>query len=495
MSASAVRPLVSVVDDDSLVRESVEGLLREEGFPVDTFESAESFLGRPRREPPACLIVDLKLPGMSGLDVQQELARTGMDVPIILLTAYGDIPTSVRAMKAGALDFLTKPFDDDDLLAAVRRAVSRRHPARLSAARICGFVGESEALQAELVADTDATVLVTGESGTGKELVARAIHERSPRRKGPLVSMNCAAIPESLFESELFGHVRGAFTGALHDRAGRFEAAQGGTLVLDEIGEVPLVMQPKLLRVLQEKELERVGDTRPRKVDVRIVAATNRELAAEVEAGRFRGDLFYRLNVFPIENPPLRARRPDIPLLVEYFTDRDAKRLGKRIRGVAKETLKLLQSYDWPGNIRELQNVIERAVIVCDSDTLSIEARWLSGRPLGSAPVASLSTGRHRGCAQGKRGARGRTIRRRGAARRAGVDVGVEDQGSEDRQASLQAGIALATMAVVIGALLLLVIVLRETPHPAQVAPKCVFRVRRSRRAGHSRSVFRPRRS
>jgi formate hydrogenlyase transcriptional activator len=246
--------------------------------------------------------------------------------------------------------------------------------------------------QIELVADTDATVLVTGESGTGKELVARAIHERSPRRKGPLVSMNCAAIPESLFESELFGHVRGAFTGALHDRAGRFEAAQGGTLVLDEIGEVPLVMQPKLLRVLQEKELERVGDTRPRKVDVRIVAATNRELAAEVEAGRFRGDLFYRLNVFPIENPPLRARRPDIPLLVEYFTDRDAKRLGKRIRGVAKETLKLLQSYDWPGNIRELQNVIERAVIVCESDTLSIDPRWLSGRSVGTAPVASLST-------------------------------------------------------------------------------------------------------
>jgi len=397
MSASAARPLVCVVDDDSLVRESVEGLLREEGFPVDTFESAESFLGRPRREPAACLIVDLKLPGMSGLDVQQELARTGMDVPIILLTAYGDIPTSVRAMKAGALDFLTKPFDDDDLLAAVRRAVSRRYPARLSAARICGFVGESEALQAvlqqiELVADTDATVLVTGESGTGKELVARAIHERSPRRKGPLVSMNCAAIPESLFESELFGHVRGAFTGALHDRAGRFEAAQGGTLVLDEIGEVPLVMQPKLLRVLQEKELERVGDTRPRKVDVRIVAATNRDLAADVEAGRFRGDLFYRLNVFPIENPPLRDRRPDIPLLVEYFTHRDAKRLGKRIRGVAKETSKLLQLYDWPGNIRELQNVIERAVIVCDSDTLSIDPRWLAGRSLGPAPVAGLST-------------------------------------------------------------------------------------------------------
>src|SRR5262249_42936579 len=219
MSGSAARPLVCVVDDDSLVRESVEGLLRTEGFRVETFDSAESFLGRSRGEAPACLIVDLVLPGLSGLDLHQELARPGIDVPIILLTGYGDIPTSVRAMKAGALDFLTKPCDDGDLLAAVRRAVSRRFPASSRAPRTSGIVGESAALEAvlqqvELVADTDATVLITGESGTGKELVARAIHERSSRRNGPLLRVNCASIPESLFESELFGYVRGAFTGA-----------------------------------------------------------------------------------------------------------------------------------------------------------------------------------------------------------------------------------------------------------------------------------------
>ena len=378
MSTNGARPLVCVVDDDLLVRESLEGLLRQDGFQVDSFESAESFLGRPRPEPPACLIVDLRLPGLSGLELHQELARTGLDTPVILLTAYGDVPMSVRALKAGALDFLTKPCDDDDLLAAVRRAVSRRYPARVSASRTSGIVGESEALQAvlqqiELVADTDATVLITGESGTGKELVARAIHEQSPRRKGPLVRVNCAAIPESLFESELFGYVRGAFTGALNDRAGRFEAAQGGTLLLDEIGEVPLAMQPKLLRVLQEKELERVGETRPRKIDVRIVAATNRDLAAEVMAGRFRGDLFYRLNVFPIENPPLRDRREDIPMLAEHFIQACAHRLRRPPPRLTEAALSQLMTRDWPGNIRELENVIERAIILARDGALRFD--------------------------------------------------------------------------------------------------------------------------
>jgi DNA-binding NtrC family response regulator len=323
---------------------------------------------------------------MSGLELHEELTRSGLDAPTILMTGHGDVSTSVRAIKAGAVDVLTKPCDGDDLRASVRRALLPRLPGRVPAARTSGIVGESDAVQAvlqqvELVADTDATVLITGESGTGKELVARAVHERSPRRKGPLVRVNCAAIPESLFESELFGYVRGAFTGALNDRAGRFEAAQGGTLMLDEIGEVPLAMQPKLLRVLQEKELERVGETRARKIDVRIVAATNRDLAAEVAAGRFRADLFYRLNVFPIDNPPLRDRREDIPLLAEHFIQTSARRLRRPAPRLSEGALRQLMTRDWPGNIRELENVIERAIILARDGQLRFDPRPAAAAP------------------------------------------------------------------------------------------------------------------
>jgi len=260
------------------------------------------------------------------------------------------------------------------------------------------IVGTSPPLRAVLshvskVAPTDSTVLIAGETGTGKELIARAIHKRSPRFARAFVAVNCAAIPSSLIASELFGHEKGAFTGALHRRQGRFELADGGTIFLDEVGELPAETQIMLLRVLQEREFERVGGSGPVRVNVRVIAATNRDLRAAVADGTFRADLFYRLNVFPLDVPALRERRPDIPLLVEYFIHRYATRVGKRIRCVSKETSQLLQSYDWPGNIRELQNVIERAVIVCDSDTLSIDARWLSGRSPGTAPVASLSTG------------------------------------------------------------------------------------------------------
>jgi len=239
------------------------------------------------------------------------------------------------------------------------------------------------------VAPTDSTVLITGETGTGKELIARAIHKRSPRAARAFVAVNCAAIPSSLIASELFGHEKGAFTGALQRRQGRFELADGGTLFLDEVGELPAETQIMLLRVLQEREFERVGGSGPIRANVRVIAATNRDLQDAVADGTFRADLFYRLNVFPLEVPPLRERRSDIPLLVEYFIHRYAKRVGKRIRSVTQETSVLLQSYDWPGNIREVQNVIERAVIVCDSDTLSIDARWLSGRTLEAPPVMS----------------------------------------------------------------------------------------------------------
>jgi len=260
------------------------------------------------------------------------------------------------------------------------------------------IVGTSPPLRAVLshvskVAPTDSTVLITGETGTGKELIARAIHKRSPRSARAFVAVNCAAIPSSLIASELFGHEKGAFTGALQRRQGRFELADGGTIFLDEVGELPAETQIMLLRVLQEREFERVGGSGPIRANVRVIAATNRDLLAAVADGTFRADLFYRLNVFPLDVPALRERRSDVPLLVEYFTHRYAKRVGKRIRSVTKATSKLLQSYDWPGNIRELQNVIERAVIVCDSDTLSIDARWLPGRSLGTPPVTSFSTG------------------------------------------------------------------------------------------------------
>jgi transcriptional regulator with GAF, ATPase, and Fis domain len=293
------------------------------------------------------------------------------------------------------------------------------------------IVGVSPALRTVLsevsqVAPTESTVLITGETGTGKELIARAIHKRSPRAARAFVAVNCAAIPSPLIASELFGHEKGAFTGALQRRQGRFELADGGTIFLDEVGELPAETQIMLLRVLQEREFERVGGCGPIRTNVRVIAATNRELQAAVADGSLRADLFYRLAVFPLEVPALRERRSDIPLLVEYFTHRYAKRVGKRIRRVAQETSTLLQSYDWPGNIRELQNVIERAVILCDSDTLSIDARWLSGRARATAPIARLSTGtlatREKDAIEAAlNGSKGRVAGPFGAATRLGV--------------------------------------------------------------------------
>jgi DNA-binding NtrC family response regulator len=315
---------------------------------------------------------------------------------------------TVRAMKAGALDFLTKPFRDDDLLTAVAQAMSRgrqREHCQITAAAakpacndtprsaICcaDIVGHSAALRrvltaVETVAPTDATVLITGETGTGKELIARAIHKRSRRSSRAFVSVNCAAIPQPLIASELFGHEKGAFTGALQRRLGRFELAHGGTLFLDEIGDLPADTQTALLRVLQEREFERVGGTHALRADVRVIAATNRDLTAAMTTGRFRSDLFYRLNVFPLAMPPLRERRADIPLLVEYFSARYARKAGKTIRGISPQSLELLQSYGWPGNIRELQNVIERSVIVCERDTLEVEAAWLARESVQTPP-------------------------------------------------------------------------------------------------------------
>jgi DNA-binding NtrC family response regulator len=380
---------VYVVDDDSSVRESVGSLIRSAGWPVEAFGSAREFLDSCWASTPSCLVLDLDLPGMSGLELQQQLDPR---FSVIFLTGRGDIPTSVRAMKAGAQEFLIKPPPVDELLSAIGRALARSPLRQAHAQPIeseplpdssVGMIGKSRALRGvldlvDVVAPTEATVLILGETGTGKERVARALHDASPRRSQPFVSVNCAAIPQALIASDLFGHEKGAFTGAAQRRAGRFEQAQGGTIFLDEVGELPAETQVALLRVLQEREFERVGGQHTIAADVRVIAATNRDLPVAIAAGAFRSDLFYRLNVFPIEMPPLRERKEDIPLLVEYFMNR-GHAPGKRARSVHPRALELLHAYSWPGNIRELQNVVERAVIVSSEEQLTVDARWFRG--------------------------------------------------------------------------------------------------------------------
>ncbi len=387
-------PCVCVVDDDQSMRESLRDLLCSMGLNVQTFASAHEFLTRPRPEAPSCLVLDVQLPGLSGLELQQELAKVNASMPIIFITGYGDIPMTVRAMKAGAIDFLTKPFRDEDLLTAVAQALHRARqmapgkntPAAATPdAAACGrsdsrfseIIGTSAALRRvlqaiETVAPTDATVLLLGETGTGKEVLARAIHRLSRRSAQAFVTLNCAAIPTGLLESELFGHEKGAFTGAIAQRIGRFELAHRGTIFLDEVGELPLEVQPKLLRVLQEREFERLGSTRTLRTEARLIAATNCNLSALVEAQAFRADLFYRLNVFPVYVPPLRERPEDIPLLVRHVVAQYARRMQRTIDTIPAATLDALCRYPWPGNIRELQNCLERAVIVSPGPVLQV---------------------------------------------------------------------------------------------------------------------------
>jgi len=372
---------VCVVDDDVSIRKSVESLLRSEGLRVETFGSAKEFLARSNVEVPGCLLLDVELPEVSGLELQRELRRAEAHIPIVFLTGHGDIPMSVRAIKAGAYEFLTKPFDPDELLDAVQESLLTRECGGSGSAEVPQsdeMVGTGSAYrkmlkQIELVAPTDSTVLIQGETGTGKELVAREIHKRSLRKDRPLVRVNCASIPKELYESEFFGHVRGAFTGAIKDRVGRFEAAHGGTLFLDEIGEIPLELQSKLLRVLQEKQFERVGDGITRRTDVRIIAATNRDLKEEVAACRFREDLYYRLNVFPVTAAPLRERREDIPFLARHFVSLLVKELKCPKPRLTEAGVARLQEHYWPGNIRELRNVIERAIIFARGKALEFD--------------------------------------------------------------------------------------------------------------------------
>jgi two-component system response regulator AtoC len=372
---------VYVVDDDASMRESVGSLIRSAGLRVESFESAHEFLARPRTEVPSCLVLDVNLPGLSGLDLQQELAKADLQIPIIFLTGQADIPMSVRAMKAGALEFFTKPFDDEALLDAIRRVIARHQKRKLAAEKALGhsLVGDGPAMRRLLemvsrVAPKDITLLIHGETGTGKELIASLVHAQSRRAARPLVRFNCAAIPGELAEAELFGHTRGAFTGAVQARRGFFAEADGGTLVLDEVGELSMPVQAKLLRALQEGEIQPVGAARVDRVDVRVVACTNRDLADEVRAGRFREDLYYRLAVLELVLPSLREHREDIPALAVEFARRHAERFGMHDVRLSPELLDALPRLDWPGNVRQLENAVARMVALSKGGEIGLEA-------------------------------------------------------------------------------------------------------------------------
>jgi DNA-binding NtrC family response regulator len=392
-------PCVYVVDDDSAGREAILGVIRAAGFKARAFASAPEFLAYRRPRERACLVLDVEMPELSGLELQQRLNAESDGLPIIFVTGYGDVPTSVTAFKNGAIDFLMKPLDADALLEAIPRALQHcqgfgagpggGRSATDGNTTVDGIVGRSAPLrgllqQVRTVAATDTTVLIQGETGTGKERIARALHDLSRRSAGRFVKVNCAAIPSGLLESELMGHEKGAFTGALSQRVGRFELAHHGTIFLDEIGELPLELQPKLLRLLQEREFERLGGTRTVRSDTRVIAATNRDLLGMAENRLFREDLYYRLSVFPLRVPPLRERMEDVPLLAKHFMDEVAARMGRRVTPLSQVSLDRLAAYHWPGNIRELQNVIERAVILAEDGQVRIPE--LASRAAASAP-------------------------------------------------------------------------------------------------------------
>jgi DNA-binding NtrC family response regulator len=376
---------ILVADDEPAQREMVSGFLKKQGFEVIAADSGEKALELFRQDTFDLVLTDQKMANMSGLELLQAVHAINPETPVILITAFGTIEAAVAALKQGAIDYLTKPLNLDELLHRIRQvndhhrilnenrelreALQERH-------RIEGIVGESGPMLEVLsmvrrVAPSEATVLIRGESGTGKELIAKAIHYGSPRGRGPLVKVNCAALPEALLESELFGHEKGAFTGAVSSRQGRFELANGGTIFLDEIGDLPLHLQAKLLRVLQEREYEKVGSSRPVKVNVRILAASHRPLEALIKAGQLREDLYYRLNVVTILIPPLRERRSDLSLLIEHFVRRFAEKNGRTIRGLTPEGRDILLRYDYPGNVRELENIIERAVVLTRDDVIA----------------------------------------------------------------------------------------------------------------------------
>ncbi len=393
---------ILVVDDEPTQLELVGGFLRRQGFEVSHAPSGRAAVTRFRQEPFDLVLTDQRMPDLSGLDVLEAVRAASPDTAVVIMTAYGTIETAVSAVKAGAADYLAKPLNLDELLHRIhqiqdrRRLLTENRELRAALAerhRVEGIIGESGPMQEVLsvvrrVASSDATVLIRGESGTGKELIAKALHYASPRAASPLVKLNCAALAESLLEAELFGHEKGAFTGAIAARKGRFELADGGSLFLDEIGDLPPHLQVKLLRVLQEREFERVGSSRPIKVDVRLLAATHRNLEALVRDGRFREDLYYRINVVTIPLPPLRERREDLPMLIDHFLRAFADKNGKRIRGLTREAREALLRYDYPGNVRELENLIERAVVLTRDDVIGLTDLPLTLDPQAIEPDA-----------------------------------------------------------------------------------------------------------
>ncbi|HEY3252315.1 MAG TPA: sigma-54 dependent transcriptional regulator [Polyangiaceae bacterium] len=388
---------ILVVDDEASARSGLSKLLEQEGYSVQTAEDGLVALESIAENAPALVITDLKMPNLDGMGLLAKLRELGLDIPAIVTTAFGEVSVAVHAMRAGAEDYLTKPIDFDALLLAVERTLQRREVAaeaenlrRQLRARdqlgLEGLLGTSPVMQrvyamTRQVAPTRATVLVTGESGTGKGELARALHALSPRAKAPFVTLHCAALAESLLESELFGHEKGAFTGADRRRVGRFEQADGGTLFLDEIGEIPAATQVKLLRVLQEKTFERVGSNEPIKVDVRLVAATNKDLSAEVRERRFREDLYYRLNVVHLDMPPLRLRGPDVVVLADHFLRKFARENHRQIDGLSPAARAKLMTHAWPGNVRELENAMERAVVFTEGDTVQPDALPFEATP------------------------------------------------------------------------------------------------------------------
>ena len=375
---------VLVVDDEENIRVVLRTLLRRHGYDVETAASGEEALGLVDSFGPDCVLTDVRMPKMGGLDLLATLKAKGHDATVIVMSAYGNTDMAIEAMKAGAYDYVQKPFKPDEVVLTLRKAQERELLRRENRAlreemrkehRFEDILAQSSKMQEifrtiSKVAAYKTTVLITGESGVGKELVARAIHRRSERRGHPFTPVNCGAIPENLLESELFGHRKGAFTDAIQDRRGLFEETNGGTLFLDEIGELPLGLQVKLLRVLEDDKIRRLGEARDVSIDVRIIAATHRDLQTETKAGRFREDLFYRLNVLPIHVPPLRERREDIPLLFDHFVTRNNGRLGTSTQGLDTEARRLLYEYAWPGNVRELENTIERAMVLSEGDRI-----------------------------------------------------------------------------------------------------------------------------